>query len=290
VDLNGDGFSDILSGSYSRNEQPMAGLFQVLWGKSDGTFQTAEVLNGTDDQPLLIPLGTENQAWIDCICTRPFAVDWDADGDLDLISGNFSGTFYLFLGEGNGQFQPQGELVTSDDGPLKISGHHSDPFMVDWDDDGDLDLLSGSSEGSVQWAENAAEIGEPPKLKPFTSIIDPVGTVQYGKTLRESDLIGPTRATRIWVDDVNSDGKLDVLVGDSVTLVSPAEGLTEEESNAKSEEWKKEWEAALADMNASDADEEKQTAARERVQELHGKRSSFINEEMTGFVWLYLQK
>ena len=56
MDLNGDGFSDILSGSYSRMEQPMAGLFQVLWGKADRTFQPAEALKGTDDEPLLIPL------------------------------------------------------------------------------------------------------------------------------------------------------------------------------------------------------------------------------------------
>jgi len=33
VDLNNDGYRDILSGSYSRMETNMAGLFQVLWEK-----------------------------------------------------------------------------------------------------------------------------------------------------------------------------------------------------------------------------------------------------------------
>ena len=74
----------------------MAGLFQVLWGKTDGTFKAAEALKGTDDKPLLIPLGKGEQGWIDGICTRPTALDWDGDGNLDLISGNFTGTFFLF--------------------------------------------------------------------------------------------------------------------------------------------------------------------------------------------------
>jgi FG-GAP-like repeat len=327
VDLNEDGFKDILSGSYSRSEQPMAGLFQILWGKKDGKFQVAEALKGTDDKPLLIPIGTEKDSWIDGICTRPTAVDWDGDGKLDIITGNFTGTFYLFKGEGKGRFQPKGELVkNSEDAPLKNSGHHSDPFMVDWDGDGDLDLLSGTSEGGVEWSENTAGKGKPPQLKPFQSLIKRTAEIKYGERLEEADVKGPTSNTRIFVDDVNSDGKLDILVGDSITLVSPAKGLTDEEFKTKSAEWQKEWDAAIAAMNSSaiveekqteeqkqtggenQTDEEKQAAeekridekkqtaeakqaeAQKRIQELYGKRSEFINEDMTGFVWLYLQK
>ena len=56
MDLDADGRCDILSGSYSRMEQAMAGLFQVLHGKEDGTFRRAEVLKGTDGEPLIIPV------------------------------------------------------------------------------------------------------------------------------------------------------------------------------------------------------------------------------------------
>jgi hypothetical protein len=290
VDLNEDGFKDILSGSYSRDEQPMAGLFQVLWGKSDGTFKAAEALKGTDDKPLIIPTVNESKTSIDGICTRPFAVDWNGDGKLDLITGNFSGTFYRFLGKGKGKFHPKGVLITTENGPLKVRGNHSDPFMIDWDGDGDLDMLSGSSEGGVEWSENTAGKGQPPALKPFKSLIDPNGRFEYGKRLSESDLTGPTHATRIWVDDVNADGKLDILVGDSVALVSPAKGLSDEEFKTKSAEWTKEWEAALKEMADAAGDAEKQAAAQKKVQELHTNRSSFIIEDYTGFVWLYLQK
>jgi hypothetical protein len=296
--LDNDGITDILSGSYSRMEQPMAGLFQVLRGKADHTFQPAEVLKGSDDQPLLIPLEqdknqpdqNQNQNIINVICTRPTAVDWDGDGDLDIITGNFGGTFYLFMGEGKGKFAPKGELITCENGPLKISGNHSDPFVIDWDGDGDLDVLSGSSQGGVEWAENTAETGKLPKLEPFRALIRPQASVQYGQRLSEADLKGPTTSTRIWVDDVDGDGKLDILVGDSVTLISPAAGLTDEEFQTKSQEWQKEWDATIAEMNDGTADEAKRTAAQTRIQELYAKRSNFINEEMTGFVWLYRQK
>ena len=53
MDLDGDGHLDILSGSYSDTDRE-AGLFHVLYGKGDGTFRKAEVLKGTDGQPLII--------------------------------------------------------------------------------------------------------------------------------------------------------------------------------------------------------------------------------------------
>jgi FG-GAP-like repeat len=86
VDLDGDGRHDILSGSYSRKETALPGLFWVLQGKADGTFRPAEVLKGTDGEPLIIPLNY-NKLNI-YILTHPFAVDWDGDGPLDLVVSN----------------------------------------------------------------------------------------------------------------------------------------------------------------------------------------------------------
>jgi len=292
VDLDGDGQRDILSGSYSRMEQAMAGLFQVLRGKEDGTFKKAEALNGTDGEPLIIPVKSkpgEGEDWIKNICTRPFAVDWDGDGHLDLVVGNFFGTFYLFKGQGKGEFQPVPEEIKAGDQPLKIAGAHSDPFVIDWDGDGDLDVLSGSSEGGVQWAENGAGPGKPPRLGAFRSLIEKGPQVAYGQILREEDLKGPVGNTRVWADDVNGDGKLDLLVGDSATLISPADNVTEEEFKQKFADWTKSQQEAVARLN-SDADEKKQAEAQKRYQELYQRRTEFMKEDRTGFVWLYLRK
>jgi hypothetical protein len=288
VDIDGDGHLDILSGSYSRMDRDMAGLFQVLYGKGDGTFRPAEVLKGTDGQPLIIPAKGEAQL-TEKICTRPFAVDWDGDGHLDLVVGNFAGTFYWFKGLGKGKFLPKPELIRAGGAPLRIQGAHSDPFVIDLDGDGSPDLVSGSSDGGVYWARNRAGKGKVPDLEPFRVLVKPGAPVRPGQVLREGDLTGPTRATRVWVADVNGDGKLDLLVGDCVTLVSPAKGVGEEEFKKRYADWEKTFQAALATLNAS-RDASARQKATDAYQKLYNRRSEFMHEEMTGFVWLYLQK
>ena len=162
--------------------------------------------------------------------------------------------------------------------------------MVDWDGDGDLDLLSGSSEGGVQWAENRAGPGKPPQLEPFRSLIKHGPQLEYGQILRDADLKGPLSCTRIWVDDVNSDGKLDILVGDMVPLISPADNLTEAEFKKKFADWNKSIGEAAKQLNSAANDEKKRDEAQQRYQELYNQRSEFMKEDRTGFVWLYLRK
>ena len=329
MDLDNDGNNDILSGSYSRMDREMAGLFQVLWGKPDGTFKKAETLKGKDGEPLIIPVAGDN--WVENICTRPTAVDWDADGDLDLVVGNFSGTFYLFDGEGDGQFAPKASMLMaasqsrltwnsvianaskiiaapqsgqnweslisrSTPEALRITGVHSDPFPVDWDADGDIDLLSGSSKGGVQWAENLAGPGSVPLLAKFETLIDPgpQAAAGYGEPLSEDELEAPAGSTRVWVDDVNEDGKLDVLVGDNVALVAPAPRISLESFKEKFAKWQAEIAEVSAAMNVEGIIDEQQAAkqqeAVQRLQELYNSRTDFMQEDRTGFVWLYLQK
>jgi hypothetical protein len=289
VDLDGDGHLDILSGSYSRHGKDMAGLFQVLYGKGDGTFRKAEALKGTDGEPLIIPAKERTER----ICTRPFAVDWDGDGHLDLVVGNFAGTFYWFKGEGKGKFAPKPELIKAGGSPLRIMGMHSDPFVIDWDGDGDLDLVSGSKDGGVWWAENKAGKGKTPDLLPFRPLIKPVRPREAGHHITESDLTGPRQSTRVWVADVNGDGKLDLLVGDSVSLVFPAKGVSDEEFHKKYAKWREDFQAVSSALRQAGDDKKARTKAMEEQQKLYQRRKEFMDDErdeMTGFVWLYLQK
>ncbi len=293
MDLDRDGRRDILSGSYSRMGNDMAGLFQVLHGKADGTFRKAEVLKGTDGEPLIIPVRSkpgQGDDWVNNICTRPFAVDWDGDGHLDLVVGTFPGSFYLFKGQEGGKFLPKPDEMKAGDRPLKVEGHHSDPFVIDWDGDGDLDILSGSSEGGVQWAENRAGPGKLPVLEPFRMLIERGPKIDYGSIIRDADLKGPLTDTRIWVDDVNSDGKLDILVGDMTTLLSPADKVAEGEFKQKFDDWNKALGEAAKELNSEASDPKKREESQQRYRQLYAQRDEFMKEDRTGFVWLYLRK
>jgi hypothetical protein len=142
----------------------------------------------------------------------------------------------------------------------------------------------------VQWAENRAGQGKRPELRPFRRLISSGPQVEYGQPLAEADITGPTQSTRIWVDDVNQDGKLDLLVGDSVTLIAPAKGLGKEEFKKKFSAWQEASKAAASAFPSSGNDAKAQAKAREEYQKVWEGRTQFMSEERTGFVWLYLQK
>lgn len=282
MDLDADGLIDILSGSYSRMEGEMAGLFQVLRGQEGGGFAPAAVLAGTDGAPLVVPAPGE-EGTIDRICTRPTAVDLDADGKLDIVTGNFRGTFYLFRGEGGGRFAPGATQLRAGGEPLAVKAH-GDPFFVDWDRDGDLDLLSGSAQGGVVLATNegtsrAASFRAPVELVP------PAGERQRVVTVDDGHLRGPQGSTRVWADDVDGDGLLDLLVGDSVTLYLPLEGAEVAATQARYDEWLAREAKLLEEYDEQNVSEEwdrEWNALREELE-------TIVRTEMTGTVWLFRQ-
>lgn len=330
MDLNGDGNLDVLSGSYSRmdDDKSMAGLFQVLWGEGNGKFSEPKVLNGTDDEPLIAvdpkfeeieeekasdeELDQFYQVMGDSFCTRPTAADLNGDGKLDLVVGNASGTFYLFLGEGKGKFPPNGKKLMDPNGnPLSVSDT-SDPCVVDWDQDGDLDILSGSSQGGVALSINSGTKSKP-EFQPFAELIATSNSGYGEMKLGDSHIKGPQGSTRVWAEDLNGDGKLDVVVGDSFNLSFPAEGLEEDEVAKKLAQWQKkmakfqeeqqplqeELFSKLEKMGmpknaeeeeAMDKIENEIDALMEKSQPLYEERDKIVREEYSGSVWVYFQK
>ena len=275
----------------------MAGTFQVLDGAAGGTFKTARTLNGSDGEPLIIT--ADARAMTDKICTRPTAVDLDADGHLDLVVGNFTGTFHLFRGGPDGFAPTSTEIKATNDKPLRIDAH-SDPYLVDWDGDGDLDLFSGSVSGGVFYAPNVGTVNDA-RFEPFKPLIKPVkipGSMKemYGREMFVEDtrigtdfLTEPQKSTRVYVADVNGDGALDILVGDTITLYHPADGVSDEQALAAQQAYREKERAhfdAYPDPNDADAME----SWNAEWEAFKAERNKTVTEEMTGFVWVYHQK
>jgi hypothetical protein len=287
VDVNGDGNIDVLSGSYSRQDQDMAGLFQVLYGNKDRTFRGAAALSGSDGKPLILPAGRGQEDVIDKICTRPFACDLDGDGKLDIVAGNFRGTFGFFKGEGGGKFAPGATWLQAGGGPMAVESH-GDPFLVDWDGDRDLDLLSGSAQGGVFLFENTGS-KTAPKFAARVTLVAPAGHGSGETRFGDAHVKAPASDTRVWAADVDGNGKLDLLVGDTITLYFKADGVDEATARAKDAEWQQKQQAHMG-AYPQDGDEKAQREWQEGYRKLDKDREAFVKEEMTGFVWLFLRK
>ena len=97
----------------------------------------------------------------------PVAVDWDRDGDVDLVCGDEDGRVALIEhtgqveADGTPQFRPPAYFRQQADDV--VIGALVTPVAIDWDGDGDTDLVCGNSAGHIQLLENLG--GEAPDIR-----------------------------------------------------------------------------------------------------------------------------
>jgi len=241
VDLDGDGFRDLLSGSWP-------GELFLFHGGPDDTFAAPEMLRDKDGNIINIGGGitkerggrllirgnaeferTDEGTFVDYHGRRiestpdqPIAVtgtasavnavDWDGDGDYDLIIGDIRGNLHLVPNEGTPQAYAFGNdrQLQAGGKPLQISGGRVGPSVADWDGDGDLDLLVGAGDGSVSLFRNQGSATEP-LLAEAEELVPPVVRTLGSEAPKDARRGG---RAKICVADWNGDGKLDLLVGD----------------------------------------------------------------------------
>ena len=133
----------------------------------------------------------------------PQGVDWDEDGDIDLVCGESNGMVILFRNLVN---TPNGPLLT-DAGYIQANGVDidvgslSNPEINDWDEDGRKDLIVGSDyPGYVHVYLNIGTNAAPVFGNSFW-ITDDGGAIVKSKNCPQ-------------IADMNEDGLKDLIVAD----------------------------------------------------------------------------
>jgi hypothetical protein len=146
-------------------------------------------------------------------------MDWDGDGNTDLIVGDEDGRVAWIRNQdrlaslgGELDFSPP-KYFHQRGGPVKF-GALATPHAVDWDKDGDDDILCGNTAGQIAWFENTESSGPPlllpPRLltadgKPIRIMAGPNGSIQ-GPAERKWGYTVLTAA------DWDGDGNTDLIV------------------------------------------------------------------------------
>lgn len=161
LDFDGDGLLDLVAGfgdwtdygwDDAYNDQgvwtngPLRGY--VFWLKNQGSNERPEY--GKPQQLMAGNQRLEVFGW-----PSPNFADFDRDGDLDLICGEFRDSFTFFLNTGS-RTKPvyaEGQTLMVGDEPLTMDLQMIVPVAFDWDRDGDLDLICGDEDGRVALLE-----------------------------------------------------------------------------------------------------------------------------------------
>jgi hypothetical protein len=330
VDIDGDGQVDLISGSWP-------GELYLFRGGPNRSFGAGEKIKDKDGKPINVGGGVREQPGGGLLITgdAPFettpegtfvtydgkryestaekqisttgcasavhAVDWDGDGDLDLLVGEISGVVYLVPNEGSAKSPAFGKKqpLTAGGKTLRVE-RDAGPFAADWDGDGDLDLLVGAGDGSVSLFRNSGT-ARASKLGTAEPLVPPGETLAFGANASKVPVRG-IRA-KVCATDWDGDGRLDLLLGDFNTQATDLPPPTPEEK-VKHDEIRKELEKVqsrfselIPKIHGESRVKEKEELekvskemkeVRQRMQDLSNKLPT--EYENHGWVWLFLRK
>ncbi len=222
ADFDGDGAADIVIGAddwgyYGWDEGydssgvwkmgPLHGYVYILRNE------------GTTDQPKYAnPQALEAAGEIVNVFGNPMPnfADFDGDGDLDLLCAEFLDGFTYFQNLGT-RTQPEyarGEVLGGQQQRIHMHVQMITPTAIDWDRDGDADIVCGDEDGRVALIENTGTVanGQP-------VFLPPAYFQQYAEELKFGALVTPVSF------DWDADGDEDLVCGNTSGNVAWFENL-----------------------------------------------------------------
>lgn len=146
----------------------------------------------------------------------PNAADFDGDGDLDLICGEFLDRFTYFenVGTSNSPELAAGRRLKQGNDSIRMDLQMIIPVAIDWDSDGDTDLIVGDEDGRVAWIEHTGEVVDGlPQFLPPHYLQQRADEVKFGA------LVTPVSF------DWDGDGDEDLICGNTAGYIGLIENL-----------------------------------------------------------------
>ncbi|NBV24129.1 MAG: VCBS repeat-containing protein [Proteobacteria bacterium] len=206
ADFTGSGKLDVICGEFLDGFT----FFENIGTRTQPRYAPGRRLKLPDGQPLSMDLEM----------IVPVAFDWNKDGHPDLIVGDEDGRVALLLNTGKlsadrtPQFLPPRYFQQGAD-DLKC-GALATPVGVDWDGDGDTDIICGNTAGYLVYFENLSGPGvEQPKWA-APKLLEADGKVIRFMAGPNGSIQGPAEAkwgyTTLSVADWDGDGLPDLIV------------------------------------------------------------------------------
>ncbi len=310
VDINADGHQDILVGSFS-------GVPYLIKGSESGYLEPEQILDSSGSTVLINAFwNTETSKWDNTDragseghCTSVSAVDWDNDGDLDLVLGDYyGGRLFLRLNEGTAaspSFAPTNSAIEANGQPIVIEKGLAAPRIVDWNGDGLFDVLCGGAKGGVFFFANIGQT-DTPEFAAAETLIEPVEDESFIKKVPAyaGQPTQPGSSFHIDAVDYDNDGDLDLLVGARCSWDKPSVTVLSDEELKQLGEIDKTLEELRSQLMkltiVAKTDEQKKALTKnddyvkiaKRCGELMQKKKQFdVASTVSGdFVWLFRRK
>jgi hypothetical protein len=143
ADLDNDGDKDLMVGSYLGNHM----YYQNVGTASAPTF-TAPVAN---------PFGLVGVYYL----SAPTFVDFDTDGDWDIVTGEYASNLQFFQNTGTASAPAFASPVQNMGGVTATGTIVAHPTFGDLDSDGDMDLMVGDRSGKTIYFQNTGTASAP---------------------------------------------------------------------------------------------------------------------------------